>query len=64
MTVKQAIESSDIMHWADKAAERVIQTKGNRKAYTVAAGITPSGTVHIVLAEDSYFVMGDNRQFS
>ena len=47
MTVKQAIESSDIMHWADKAAERVIQTKGNRKAYTVAAGITPSGTVHI-----------------
>src|SRR3989338_4136978 len=37
----------DVQHWADQAAERVIKEKGNRKEYTIAAGITPSGTVHI-----------------
>ena len=35
------------VHWTDVAAEKVIQEKGNKKSYTVAAGITPSGTVHI-----------------
>jgi len=34
-------------HWTDLAAEKVIQEKGDKKKYTVAAGITPSGTVHI-----------------
>ncbi|HLC71679.1 MAG TPA: lysine--tRNA ligase [Candidatus Nanoarchaeia archaeon] len=34
-------------HWADLAAEKVIAEKGDKKKYTVAAGITPSGTVHI-----------------
>ncbi|MDP3734330.1 MAG: lysine--tRNA ligase, partial [Nanoarchaeota archaeon] len=32
---------------ADLAAENVIREKGDKKSYTVAAGITPSGTVHI-----------------
>ena len=40
-------DKSEVMHWADKAAERVIEMKGDKKQYTVAAGITPSGTVHI-----------------
>ncbi len=35
------------MHWADQVAERVIQIKGDKEKYTVASGITPSGTVHI-----------------
>lgn len=34
-------------HWADEAALRVIREKGEKALYTVAAGITPSGTVHI-----------------
>lgn len=34
-------------HWADVAAENVIREKGNKKKYVLAAGITPSGTVHI-----------------
>ena len=34
-------------HWADLAAERVIKEKGNKKKYVCAAGITPSGIVHI-----------------
>ncbi|MDP3639812.1 MAG: lysine--tRNA ligase [Nanoarchaeota archaeon] len=34
-------------HWAERLAERTIREKGNKKKYTVAAGITPSGTVHI-----------------
>ncbi len=36
-----------LYHWTDVAAERIIQEKGDKKYYTVAAGITPSGTVHI-----------------
>src|SRR3989344_3582015 len=35
------------MHWADKAAERVIKEKGNKSGYVCASGITPSGTIHI-----------------
>jgi lysyl-tRNA synthetase class 1 len=40
-------ESEEVMHWADQVAEKVIQIKGDKAAYTVASGITPSGTVHI-----------------
>ena len=39
--------TTESMHWADQAARRVMQEKGDKKKYTVAAGITPSGTVHI-----------------
>lgn len=35
------------VHWADVAAENIIRQKGDKKKYTLAAGITPSGTVHI-----------------
>src|SRR3989344_4206175 len=35
------------VHWTDVAAEKVIREKGNKKTYTVAAGITSSDTVHI-----------------
>jgi len=34
-------------HWADQAATRIIKQKGDKKKYVCAAGITPSGTVHI-----------------
>jgi lysyl-tRNA synthetase, class I len=34
-------------HWSDVAAKRVIQEKGEKKIYCCAAGITPSGTIHI-----------------
>ncbi len=35
------------MHWADQTARRVVKERGNKAKYVVAAGITPSGTVHI-----------------
>ncbi|MFC1504279.1 lysine--tRNA ligase [Spirochaetota bacterium] len=38
---------ADTTHWADEAAKRVIKEKGEKDVYTVASGITPSGTVHI-----------------
>ncbi len=38
---------SNSQHWADQAARRVLTQKGDRDVYTVASGITPSGTVHI-----------------
>src|SRR3989338_8855709 len=34
-------------HWADLAAENVIKNFKDNKLFTCAAGITPSGTVHI-----------------
>lgn len=40
-------EAAGVLHWADQATERIIQEKGNKASYTVASGITPSGTVHI-----------------
>ena len=35
------------LHWADQFAQNIIREKGKKKRYTVASGITPSGTVHI-----------------
>ncbi|HLD06373.1 MAG TPA: lysine--tRNA ligase [Candidatus Nanoarchaeia archaeon] len=35
------------LYWADQACQRIIREKGDKKRYTVAAGITPSGVVHI-----------------
>lgn len=34
-------------HWADQVAQRIIHQKGDKELYTLASGITPSGTVHI-----------------
>jgi lysyl-tRNA synthetase class 1 len=34
-------------HWADATALQIIQRKGDKPLYVCAAGITPSGTVHI-----------------
>lgn len=34
-------------HWADFYAEKIKKEKGPKNLYTVASGITPSGTVHI-----------------
>lgn len=35
------------LHWADQFAQNIIREKGKKKRYTLAAGITPSGTIHI-----------------
>ncbi len=35
-----------LIHWADMTADRIIKQLGDRDSYTVASGITPSGTVH------------------
>lgn len=34
-------------HWADQAAFRLVKAKGDQQDFTVASGVTPSGTVHI-----------------
>ncbi|MCL2186171.1 MAG: lysine--tRNA ligase [Treponema sp.] len=34
-------------HWADETAAKIIREKGEQETYTCAAGITPSGSVHI-----------------
>ncbi len=38
---------SELVHWADSVAKRVIAQKGDKEKYVVASGITPSGTIHI-----------------
>ncbi|MDP3918891.1 MAG: lysine--tRNA ligase, partial [Nanoarchaeota archaeon] len=35
------------VHWADIVVKKIIAEKGNKAKYVCAAGITPSGTVHI-----------------
>ncbi|MBT4835697.1 lysine--tRNA ligase [Candidatus Woesearchaeota archaeon] len=35
------------IHWADKAAENLIHRNPKKKLFTLAAGISPSGTIHI-----------------
>ena len=40
-------KDNKVMHWADQAARRIIAEKGEKELYTVAAGITPSGVVHL-----------------
>ncbi len=49
-TSKKPANSNDskrLVHWADQVVKRVIAEKGNKKTYVCAAGITPSGTIHI-----------------
>ncbi|MBU1111697.1 MAG: lysine--tRNA ligase, partial [Nanoarchaeota archaeon] len=40
-------EEKNMYHWTDIIADKIIREKGDKKSYTVAAGITPSGVVHI-----------------
>ena len=35
------------MHWSFVSARKLIEEKGNKDKYVLAAGITPSGTIHI-----------------
>ena len=41
------IMAAEHFHWADDVAKRIIRERGDKKDYVCAAGITPSGTVHI-----------------
>lgn len=41
------MDKKEQFHWADEVADSVIKEKGNKKTYTVASGITPSGIVHL-----------------
>ena len=48
------------MHWAEKLAEEIIAKKPNKEEYVCAAGISPSGSVHIGNFRDvatSYYVV-------
>ena len=35
------------MHWSDEIAERIIERNPNKEEYVCAAGVSPSGSVHI-----------------
>ena len=35
------------MHWAEKIAKQIIERNPNKEEYVCAAGISPSGSVHI-----------------
>ncbi|MEA3378148.1 MAG: lysine--tRNA ligase [Nanoarchaeota archaeon] len=47
MPSKKDLKIEESMHWADQTARKIIVQKGNKKQYVCAAGITPSGIVHI-----------------
>ena len=40
-------KSSEPLFWADRLAGQIVRERGKKDIYTCAAGITPSGTVHI-----------------
>ena len=48
MTQSQIKENQkpSLIHWSDFAADRIIRQNGEKKLYTLASGITPSGVVH------------------
>jgi lysyl-tRNA synthetase class 1 len=39
--------ANESVHWADRYAEQLIMKKGDKPSYMMAAGITPSGTIHM-----------------
>lgn len=48
------------MHWSEELAQRIIERNPNKEEYVCAAGISPSGSVHIGNFRDvatSYFVV-------
>lgn len=48
------------MHWSDKLAQQIIDRNPNKEEYVCAAGISPSGSIHIGNFRDiatSYFVV-------
>ncbi|MCR4335251.1 MAG: lysine--tRNA ligase [archaeon] len=47
MIKEEMHEAADKEHWADNTAKKIVEEKGNLPKYTIAAGITPSGVVHI-----------------
>ncbi|MDR1106650.1 MAG: lysine--tRNA ligase [Treponema sp.] len=47
MGKEKGAEEKTAYHWADETALKIIREKGEKDLYTCAAGITPSGTVHI-----------------
>lgn len=47
------------MHWAEELAKRIVEKNPNKEEYVCAAGISPSGSIHIGNFRDvatSYFV--------
>ena len=47
------------MHWSDEIAQRIIAKKPDKEEYVCAAGISPSGSIHIGNFRDiatAYFV--------
>ena len=55
------------MHWAEKLAREIIERKPDKEEYVCAAGISPSGSVHIGNFRDiatRYYVVPENGQKS
>lgn len=53
------------MHWAEKIARQLIERNPNKEEYVCAAGISPSGSIHIGNFRDiatSYFVVKSLRK--
>jgi len=43
----QSFMTQNLSHWADQWAHRITKEKRDKDKYSCAAGITPSGTIHI-----------------
>lgn len=45
--LEQIMEENDRAHWADSIASKLISSNPNKKKFVCAAGISPSGIIHI-----------------
>ena len=41
------MDNKEMIHWADRHADKIIEMHGDKDVYCCASGITPSGIVHI-----------------
>ena len=41
------VERAPLVHWADVTARKIIGQRGEKDSYTLAAGISPSGRIHL-----------------
>ena len=45
------------MHWSEKIAKDIIKRSPDKEEYVCAAGISPSGSIHISLSSWVYFAI-------
>ena len=49
------------MHWSDKIAQEIIRRRPDKEEYVCAAGISPSGSIHIMEGVEEQNITGEYK---